>query len=183
MNVFRFIFVIVLLCSIVVVTGCSESTTDPAEPGPGVRGDAVPEGDTNGGLVDVGDCKQTITGIPTVSASSDQDCIEYWYDGGGVLRLKHVNAAFNCCPVVAVDIRVEGTTITIEEIEIEGHCLCLCLYDVIYEIQDLDPGVYDLHVIEPHLPPGDPVLEFTMDLTTEPSGNYCVLRSGYPWGF
>jgi hypothetical protein len=131
-------------------------------------------------LLLVDGCKDSPTGIPRASAQSNPDCIEYWYSNGN-LRIKHVNAGFNCCPVLDFAIHVDGNDIVIEEIEVAGYCHCLCLFDVIYEIQDLAPGVYHLLVIEPYLPEGDPVLEFDMDLIGDPAGNYCVHRSAYPW--
>jgi hypothetical protein len=133
-------------------------------------------------LVDISDCKESPTGIPRVVASSSQDCVEWWYVGESSLHLRHVNAGFNCCPVVDVDIRVEGETITVEEIELEGNCWCLCLFDVEYVIEDLSPGVYQLTFVEPYRPQSDPVLQTTLDLEAASSGRFCVPRSQYPWG-
>lgn len=133
-------------------------------------------------LVDMSGCKEAPTGIARVSGPSNEGCVEWWYVGGSVLHLRHINAGFNCCPVVDVDICVENGTITVEEIEIEGNCHCLCLFDVDYEIQNLPAGVYALSFIEPYRPAGDPVLECALDLESSPSGRFCVTRSQYPWG-
>ena len=168
---------------VICLAACGDSPTSGDEsigtnpPGGVVVGDPVPA------VLDMTECKDYSTGIPMVSTSPYMDCMEYSYVGGNVLYLKHINAAFNCCPVVDWDIRVEGNTITIEEIELEGQCLCLCLYDIDYEIQNLSAGTYQLVVIEPHRSPDDPVLEFTMDLVSSPSGRHCVHRTSYPWGF
>jgi hypothetical protein len=183
MKTMRFALVVILLCPLLFVTGCGES-----QDAVGVGDDGGPccESSTEGPsvvLVDMSDCKDMPTGIPTVSASFDQDCLEYWYVGGNVLGLRHVNAGFNCCPTIDTHIHVVGDTITIEEIEIEGLCACLCLFDVEYEIQGLPPAVYHVVVLEPYRPDTDPVLEFTMDLTSSSSGRYCVERSEYPWGY
>ena len=161
-----------------IASGCGRSseTTDAG------NGQLLP-GAVSIEVVDISDCKDSPTGIPRVSAPRDQDCVEYWYVGGTVLHLNHINAGFNCCPVVDADVRVEGDTITVEEIEVEGHCMCLCLFDVGYEIQNLPPGVYLLRFIEPYRPQSDPVLECTLDLVSSPSGRHCVTRSQYPWGF
>ncbi len=183
MRAFNAIFIPILLCSLLSVTGCRKSPTDPAETTRNSWNSGLSKKTPNIELVEIYGCKEAATGIPLVSASSDQDCIEYWYIEGDVLRLKHVNAGFNCCPVIDVDIQVDGETITIEEIELEGLCYCLCLFDVYYEIHDLVPGTYHLCVIEPYRPENDPVLEFTVDLQASPAGNFCVFRSGYPWGF
>lgn len=169
------VFVTVLA---LIASGC-ERSSEPT----GVSNDTLLPGTVSIAVVDLSDCKDSPTGIPMVNAPRDQDCVEYWYVGGSVLHLNHINAGFNCCPVVDVDIRVEGDTITVEEIEFEGHCMCLCLFDVGYEIQNLPPGVYLLRFIEPYRPQSDPVLECTLDLVSSPSGRHCVTRSQYPWGF
>ncbi len=135
-----------------------------------------------GFLADYGDCKQFQKGTPVRSTPPDQDCMEYQYDGQSVFLLKHVNAGFNCCPEIAADITIAGDLITIEEIEISGDCDCLCLFDLNYEIRDLQPGEYTITVIEPYVEEGDETLEFTVDLISSPSGSYCVYRDYYPWG-
>lgn len=113
----------------------------------------------------------------------DQDCIEWNFNGSGLLELKHVNAGFNCCPELDFVITIEGDVITIEEIEIEGLCDCLCLFDIDFEIVNVTPGMYQIVVIEPYAqyPDEDP-LEFMIDLTSTPAGSYCVQRGHYPWG-
>jgi hypothetical protein len=159
-------------------TGCKNSPTTTTDSSSG-RASAD---QTSIRAVEVSGCKQYPTGIPKTSTAPDQDCIEYTYDGSNTLLLMHVNAGFNCCPTLDFEIAVEGDTITIEEIELEGLCTCLCLFDVDFEIQGLAPGTYHLVVIEPYRPAGEPVLEFTMDLVGSPSGEHCVYRSRYPWG-
>jgi hypothetical protein len=158
--------------------GCGKSSDTP------MSGDAgSPPAAVSVRLLDVSGCKEFATGIPMASAPSDVDCVEWWYVGGNTLHLKHVNAGFNCCPVVDADIVVEGAAITVEEIEIEGNCYCLCLFDLEYKIENLAPAVYDLRFIEPYRPAEDPVLEVSLDLASSPSGRLCVSRSQYPWGF
>ncbi|MBN1213744.1 MAG: hypothetical protein JXA92_14315 [candidate division Zixibacteria bacterium] len=114
---------------------------------------------------------------------SDQDCIEYEYDGTGTLALKHVNAGFNCCPIMDNSVIIEGNTITIREVEIEGLCDCLCLFDLDYEIINLPPGTYTIRVEEPYLWEGDDPLEFPVDLEEAVTGSFCVSRTYYPWGY
>ena len=127
-------------------------------------------------------CKEFQKGADIDSTPPDQDCIEYQYDGEGVLLLKHVNAGFNCCPEIAADVTIEDNLITIEEIEISGDCDCICLFDMDYEIRDLPPGEYIIRVTEPYVPGGEEVLEFAVDLVSSPSGSFCVYRDYYPWG-
>jgi hypothetical protein len=110
-----------------------------------------------------------------------QDCIEYQYLGGGHLLLNHLNTAFNCCPEFEAGIDFEGDTIIVWEDEISGLCDCICLFDLNYEIVNLDPGIYNVTVIQEYLDPTDEPLDFTMDLLSSPSGIHCVERDHYPW--
>jgi|GEM_PF-635107 len=126
------------------------------------------------------DCKSLEKAV--VETPSDQDCIEYEYDGESTLLIKHVNAGFNCCPEIATNVIIENNIITIEEIEIEGLCDCLCLFDMDYEVINLPPGAYTIRVEEPYFPEGDDPLEFQLNLDEAVSGSFCVDRSHYPWG-
>jgi hypothetical protein len=137
-----------------------------------------------GQVVAFSDCKGMLKTATASDVSSDQDCIEHDYDGDSVLVLKHVNAAFNCCPdsfTVAFDFA--GRSITIAEIEwLTTPCKCLCLYDVDLRITGLPAGTWTITVVEPYLWPGAEPLTFTLDLVVSPSGKYCVTRDLYPWG-
>ncbi len=130
-------------------------------------------------------CKEFEKDSPPDSTPPDQDCIEYQYDGEGVLLLKHVNSGFNCCPdEILGEITLVGNTITITENESleSGGCDCLCLFDVDYQINDVPPGEYTITVNQLYLMEGDELLQFTVDLTSSTSGEYCVQRDHYPWG-
>ncbi len=142
-----------------------------------------PGGGPTGELIDYTGCKEFETGRVTAYTPPDQDCIEWGYDGESILSLKHVNAGFNCCPEITADIDIENNIITIEEIELEGICYCLCLFDIDYEIRNLPAGEYRIVVVEPYLPEGDEPLDFTIDISSAPSGSHCVDRSVYPWGY
>ena len=139
-----------------------------------------------GRLVGRTDCKGS-GGVKTGTAAgptSSQECIEYDYDGRGVLRLKHVNAGFNCCPgTVSADIEISGDTIRISESESSSLCDCSCLYDLSYEIAALASGVYRISVIGPYQPEEGPPLEFLLDLDQASTGSFCVQRTQYPWGY
>ena len=139
-----------------------------------------------GRLVGRTDCKGS-GGASTGAAAgptSSQECIEYDYDGRGVLRLKHVNAGFNCCPgTVSADIEISDDTIRIEESESSSLCDCSCLYDLSYEIAALASGVYRISVIGPYQPEEGPPLEFLLDLDQASTGSFCVQRTQYPWGY
>lgn len=156
------------------VLGCSgdnPKTTKPTPPGP------------SGTLVSYTGCKQFPPAALASGTIQDQDCLVYRYDGQGVLELDHINAGFNCCPgsITAV-ITIEDNVITITESEEGAYCDCNCLFDVGYEITELDPGEYTIHVIEPYVGPEHDPLECTIDLTTSTEGSCCVTRTHYPWG-
>ena len=114
------------------------------------------------------------------SVDSDQDCVEYTYEND-ILHLKHVNAGFNCCPVFKADITIEDNVIMIDEIEIEGVCRCLCLFDLNYIIFNLNAGEYTIKIVEPYVKEDDEPFEFTVDLSSLTSGSHCVTRTYYPW--
>jgi len=109
------------------------------------------------------------------------DCIEYQHLGEGQLLLNHLNTAFNCCPEFVAGIDIDDHTIIVSEDEISGDCDCICLFDLSYEIVNLEPGVYEVTVIQEYLIEGDEPLDFTMDLLASPSGMHCVERNHYPW--
>jgi hypothetical protein len=131
-------------------------------------------------------CKQFSEAPVPDSTPPDQDCIEYQYDGEGILLLQHVNSGFNCCPdEILGDVTITGNHITLtetESLEPSGGCFCLCLFDVDYQISDLPPGEYTITVNQLYLQPGAQTLEFTVDLISSPSGSFCVQRDDYPWG-
>ncbi|MCK4943174.1 MAG: hypothetical protein KAS65_06345 [Candidatus Aminicenantes bacterium] len=137
----------------------------------------------SGTLVEYQGCKEWTTGIETgTDVAKNQDCIEYAYDGQ-TLILKHVNAGFNCCPgEILADIDIVGNLITITENEQEAGCFCLCLFDLDFRIENLDPGEYTICIIEPYVQVGDEILEFTIQLTSGASGIFCLNRIYYPWG-
>jgi hypothetical protein len=130
-------------------------------------------------------CKAFTASTGGFTVPSEQDCIEYEYDGESILQLRHVNAGFNCCPdTLTAVFHIQVGSIIIDEAERldSGGCHCLCLYDLDYEIRDLPPGEYAIRVNQPYLWAGADILEFTVDLTDEPSGFHCIERDRYPWG-
>jgi hypothetical protein len=144
-----------------------------------------PDCPPSGTLIHYTGCKGLTKRSSIDSISSDQDCIEYYYDGEGVLELRHINAGFNCCPDdLLADITIVDNVITIEEKEsLSNPCHCLCLFDLELQIINLEPGKYIISVIEPYIEPGDELLEFSIGLSISPSsGTYCVQRDHYPWG-
>jgi len=110
-------------------------------------------------------------------------CVSYQYDGQGTLKMKHVNAGFNCCPgALSATIDFNGNTITITEAEQDAACHCLCLFDLDFEIVNLKAGTYTIKFVEPYWTNSAESLEFTINLNGAKSGEYCMERNDYPWG-
>jgi hypothetical protein len=150
-------------------------------------GDKTPQDGPVAKLLSYSECKsgEVFLSIETDDEiTNSDDCIKYEWDGSGQLKLKHINAAFNCCPgKLSADIKIETGQITIFEKEESAGCHCNCLYDLEYIITGLDAGDYKIQVVEPYKPDGDAVLEFTLNLSHDQAESYfCTDRSGYPWG-
>ncbi|HEX9916613.1 MAG TPA: hypothetical protein VGB16_02650, partial [candidate division Zixibacteria bacterium] len=139
-----------------------------------------------GNLVGYSDCKTSRIETTTDSTPPNQECIEYQYDGDSLLLLKHINTGFNCCPdTIIAGINIKDSLITIQESQSleNGGCKCLCLFDLNFEIRNLEPGEYTIKVISPYIHPDEEQLEFSTTLSSSPSsGRYCVERNHYPWG-
>jgi hypothetical protein len=141
-----------------------------------------PYGPASGSLVGHSGCKPYVPAGSKVDHLSNEDCIDYSYSAG-VLSLRHVNGAFNCCPASIVgDVYVGDGMIWIEEDETFDFdpCPCLCVYDIDYQIVNLPPGQYTVRIEGLNLPESQ-YLETVVDLITTPAGSYCVERTTYPW--
>ncbi len=118
------IAVTVCLCS-----GCSDETK--------------PE-KTLGSLIENSGCK------PYESEDKQQfgfseACIIYNYGSNGTLTIEHNNTAFNCCYTPDITVSITNSIITITEQGIgEMPCDCICLFDLTYEIPNLNSGTYQL---------------------------------------
>ncbi len=132
---------------------------------------------TNGKLINISECKSGKS-----SVADTFSCVEYTFEpSSGKLLLKHVNSAFNCCPLeVTCTFSIVNDTIIIEEMESEPACNCDCLYDLDIEISGITAKIYRLKFIEPYLGDQEP-LDFYIDIPSEPAGIKCVSRSNYPW--
>ena len=135
-----------------------------------------------GKLIAASDCKSTATLVSNGVLSSGESAVEYAYDATKrTLTLKHINAAFNCCPgVLSATVSVEENLITIVEKESETSCNCNCLYDLDIEITNIARKSWRILFIEPYLAPPDLPLSFAIDLSTSSSGRHAVPRTGYP---
>jgi len=112
-----------------------------------------------------------------------QSCIEFAFDQDNrMLILKHINAAFNCCPEsLWCTVAFRNDTILIQEFEKQQGCKCNCLYDLDLEVEGIEPGEYYLRIIEPYLGTQKPLIG-EMNIQTSKIGNFCVWRTIYPWG-
>lgn len=164
------IFVSLLVLSLI-TTYCSLSESEGITSGPEVL------------LINHSECKDFNSSRNTFSLDSSIDCIQFDYNGSGVLTLTHINAGFNCCPgQITANINIEDNIIIIEEAEEIAGCHCNCLYDIDYQITNLTPGVYTIKVIEPYVGGDEEQLEFTISLTGSLQDSYCLERDTYPWG-
>lgn len=178
MKSFKTLFLVAVVIFLLgILLGCEKKVVNKEVPTPSTPPVGILIGHT--------ECKTLQTGGMADSIPSNQECMEYSYDGEGVLLLKHVNAAFNCCPEsITADISIEDSVITIEEHEsfLNGFaCSCNCLYDLDFEIGNLEPGEYTIKVISPYIHPNEEQLEFSTTLSDSPSsGIYCVERGPRP---
>jgi hypothetical protein len=134
------------------------------------------------GLVSHTTCKAA-PGPTTRAIAPVEDCIEFVLSQNYTLTLKHVNAAFNCCPTdLLAKVTVRGDTITIVERDsLVTPCHCLCLYDLDYRLEYIRPGTYTVLIVEPYITDADMPLRFTVDIAPSKPDTFCVARIGYPW--
>jgi hypothetical protein len=137
-----------------------------------------------GSLAHNSDCKSLNSGDLKSDIADTLSCVHYSYDAlNHVVLLIHYNAGFNCCPeTLSCEISTSNDTILIREIEKEQACNCECLFDLDIELQGVDEDEYIVKFIEPYAEGQEPLI-FEMDLTANLEGDYCVVRTGYPWGF
>ncbi len=163
----------VVICALV-FSGCDNGGT----------GTENPPADPEGAFLSWTGCKYGAGKTAADSVSSDTDRMIYAFSNG-TLSMTHVNTAFNCCPdSLTATFEISGDTIRIHEEEFltDGGCRCLCLYDLDYEIRNLDAGTYSIELDQMYLPDGDEPLAFDIDLTAAGAGSYSVTRTDYPWG-
>lgn len=132
-------------------------------------------------LTERSNCKPHYQGKPADELFFLPECLHYEYDSAGTLILKHINAAFNCCPdTIFAKIVILPDEILIKEFEAGWEwCNCSCLYDLDYRIDNLPPGMWRIGVYYAYL---SKRLEVTLDLTAPVTGEYCEERNDDPWG-
>jgi hypothetical protein len=116
------------------------------------------------------------------STTPDQDCIQYQWQRGDSLQVLHVNAGFNCCPEgFRTELKVSGDTLIISEFENSSLCDCSCLFDLTYSLAGIERKTWWIRIVEPYVKETDEKLIFKADLGKYSEGEYCALRTGYPW--
>ena len=65
---------------------------------------------TVGKFLNYSDCGGFETSKRMLNLPNNQSGIFYQYDGSGKLEFQHINAGFNCCPVLSADITFSNDT-------------------------------------------------------------------------
>lgn len=159
-----------LLLSIMLLSGCGDDSTGPGETQ--ITGTLVAHSSCGGF-----DYAATLaTAIPT-----DQSGVAWEWDGKGVLKLRHLNGAFNCCPDISCEITLNERVLTVAEMD-AGMCDCICLTDADFQVTGLTAGMYTIKLAEMYLLESDPKIEFSVSLTSLPASDTVVVdRDHYPW--
>lgn len=129
------------------------------------------------------ECK-TFGGKSTMQTiGPDSSGLEYTYnEQAKTLSLKHINAGFNCCPgEIYCNAEVKNDTIFLKESEQKSECDCNCLFDLDFELNEVEKQWYYISLYEPYAI-GQDSIRFAIDLTQSTSGVFYVQRTGYPWG-
>ena len=181
----RFCTVLAMIVFLAGSWGCSDD--DPVAVGSG-DSSWIPADQTV--YLSAGSCnnKTSAAGGPD-DPFANQDCLQYVWDGHRCLILSHLNAGLNCCPLNPTILNVEpgaegeAGTIILDETKVGGECDCYCLFDFEFRLTGVEPGSYELTVIQDLLGPDDPTHELLLDLLAGvPSkGIFCIERHGYPW--
>lgn len=136
----------------------------------------------NGELISYSNCKIPGDTSNCFGHTLNEDCIDYKYDGNGLLQLKHINSVFSLFPgELKADITISKGSILIEEFETGIGSLEKGLYNLDFVINDLKPNIYSIRIISPY-PENKENLEFNVDLTQAGNGSFHLIRNVYPWG-
>ncbi|MBN1952512.1 MAG: hypothetical protein JW801_15020 [Bacteroidales bacterium] len=136
-----------------------------------------------GELVDHSECKLSKSALEGTETPDTLSCVEYSYDASTrILTLRHINAAFNCCPgELGCIISEEENVISIRETEEAPMCDCNCLYDLEISISGVEKDSYTIEIDELYIPEEND-LSFGINLKQKTEGSVCVVRKVYPWG-
>ena len=110
-------------------------------------------------------------------------CISYNYDTNkNQLNIEHKNTVFNCCvDLLLYNEQIKNDTIFIKEMEHNGQCNCLCLYDIEMKVENIKTQKYILKITEAYAEQENPFI-FEIRLDSIISGRFCLQRYNYPYG-
>jgi hypothetical protein len=136
---------------------------------------------SSGTLISVEGCLQLTDSREEPEITAQEECISYTYnEADQTLSISHIHAGFNCCVFPTGDVEINGNTIDIiESFTGDDICDCECLFNLNYEVNNVVPGEYTFTVNCVY--PLQEDLTFTVDLSEENTGVYCVTRDRYPW--
>lgn len=163
--------VLAALLLMTLVAGCDDESTGPGN-----------QQQITGTLVAHSDCGGFDAGVDAFqSITSSQSAVAWEWDGEGTLKLRHLNAAFNCCPEISCEFAFDENIITVLEND-DGQCDCLCLFDADFQITGLTVGLYTIKFSEMYLEDGDLPLEFSVSLGASAAVDTVIVnRDHYPW--
>jgi hypothetical protein len=167
----RAIFIISTIL-VIIFPGCENSKEDPEKL------------TLTGSLVSHSDCKigkKSLIGITEIPDTLS--CVNYSYDSlSHKLDIEHINAGFNCCPdSIYCKVALRNDTITITEYEAKALCDCDCLYDMDMMVNGVASGKYFIRFIEPYCGEQEKII-FSLDLSKNKTGSFCVKITIYPGG-
>ncbi len=83
---------------------------------------------------------------------------------GKYLKIKHINAEFNCCPEeLLINSKISNDTIFVYQDEKISGCNCVCRYDLNYKVGTLKYKTY--HFVLNHM--NSVLMEFDLDFDTK----------------
>jgi hypothetical protein len=124
-------------------------------------------------------CTSNAPGLKADAVYEDNKTYVIYDYSGTTLSLKHINAVFNCCPSsITATAAVSAGSIVINESEDTSQqvCSCVCQYNLDLQVDGVVAGTYVITFNEPYFHELDPVIEFTADLVTQPSGTFELER-------
>ncbi len=138
--------------------------------------------DPYGAVLNTSGCKDFSSDSET-EVALNEECIKInYFSEHKILRLAHYNGGFNCCPgKISADFDFESGIIRISEKQSQSICDCKCLFDIEYELRNIEQGEYRFIVTGPLTGyEAMPALEAVIDIS-EGSGKFCIERDSYPW--
>ncbi|HPR32043.1 MAG TPA: hypothetical protein PLK12_08105 [Prolixibacteraceae bacterium] len=83
----------------------------------------------------------------SLSEADHEESFRIQADGDKSFRIDHLGAFFNCCLPEGIDVAIDTRADTLflnEREKVPGNCKCICPYDLIVRIGNLDDGEYVL---------------------------------------